>query len=331
MILTRLLRKLINIITVEDTYFVFVQKPQNVKLSKEAIFLNYKHLSPFKNGDLIYLQTKNSIFIWFTKNKLSNKNKVYIPEGYLIYKSLKTKKEAIGITEKTKDTYILSVIKNNLLLSQIIVKNSNLNQKILFLTKEYSLKNPEKIDIPISKLNLSFTDILLFSNFSFKKEELYKSTLKTISLPISIFVILQTIFFFLMSQHLEEKIKEKTDYLNKLKEQTKDTKKLLYLLEEKKQFWETFLKTEKKYPSIYYVLNEIAKVISSKNGYINSLEFNENVITLWAGLKAGDTSLVNDLLKTGVFKEVKIISSVKDRHKDNYEIINMEIYLKEKR
>ena len=329
MIIKTFLKKLINIVPIEDTYFVLVEKPKNIKLSKDAIYLNYKHLSPFKDGDLIYLQTKNNIFIWFTKYKLIDKNKIYIPEGYLIYKVIKSKKEAIGIAKKSESIYILSVVKNGLLLSQLTIKNDNLNQKITFLIKEYSLKNPEKINIPISKLKLSFIDVFLFSKFSLELNKLYSFIIERLSMPISVFIILLTVFYFFINQYLEKEIKKKTDYLNKLKLQTKDIKNLLYQTEQKKQFWLTFIKNEKKYPSLYYLLDKIFRVIKEKDGYITHLEFNENIITIWAGLKAGDISIVNDLIKEKIFKEVKIISSVKDRQRKGYEIMNIEIYLKE--
>jgi len=320
-------KKLVNIVPAEDTYFTYVEKPKPVKFSKEVIILNYKSLSPFENGDLLYLQTKKNIYIWFTKHRLIDK-KIHIPEGYLIYKRFKREKNASIIYNKSKDKSILLIVKNHTLVSQLVSRKENLEQKVDLLIKEHSLKNPKKIIINSQKMNLTILDILEFSNFEINKENLIEFGTKFILMPISIVLIINGIFYVAMNSYLKEKINEKKIYLQQLKEKNKDIKSIIYQLEEKKVFWQEFIIQEKNHPSFHYILNEIAKVIKSNNGYINRLEFEGNFLSIWAGLRGNTSLVVQSLLDTELFKDIKIVSSVKDRKKEGYEIINMEIYLK---
>ena len=320
---------LVEIIPVEDTFFVVVEKPPNVWLSKEAIELNYKHLSPFKEGDMIPYQTKEKIFIWFVRYPLASERKLFIPEGYLIFKQLRSYKEAIGVYHKDGLTAV-SVVKNGNLLSQMVFRKEYLHEKTELVKKEYSLISPEVIEITSSQLRISLKDVLNFANFSFSKEKILEFFIEYLTVPLAFMFFFVTAFNVGLKSYLENLKVEKQIELQSLKKKNKDIKELIYGVQEKSSFWKNFLKNEIKYPNFYLTLNAFLKAVKKNEGYVNYFEMNGNQISAWIGAKTGDTTVVNDLLQTEIFKSVKIVSSVKDRKKEGYDILNLEILVKGK-
>jgi len=99
--------------------------------------------------------------------------KVNIPEGYFIYKQFKHQKNAIVIVRK-ENYVIVSVLKDGELLSQFTLSSNlavNLKDRIELLKKEYSLKNPEVIEIDEKQLKTraDLKDIFTFSKFEINK------------------------------------------------------------------------------------------------------------------------------------------------------------------
>jgi len=318
---------LIEIIPVEDTFFVVAEKPPDVWLSKEAIELNYKHLSPFKEGDMISYQTKEKVFIWFVRYPLVSEKKLFIPEGYLIFKRLKDYREAIGVYRKDELTAV-SVVKDGSLLSQMVFRHEYLHEKMELLEKEYSLISPEIIEIAPSMLKISLKDILNFANFSFEKEKILESFIEYLTVPLVFTFFFVTAFNVGLKKYLENLKVEKQMELQNLKKKNKDVRELVYELQEKSSFWKKFLKNEIKYPDFHFILGGFLKAVKKNKGYVNYFEMNGNQISAWIGVRTGDTTVVNDLLQTGIFKSVKIVSSVKDRKKEGYDILNLEILVK---
>ena len=329
MITTIFFKRFLNIVPVEDTYYKFVEKPEDIFLSEEAIKINYGHLSPFKEFDIVYYQTKNAIFLWFVKYKLPT-NKINIPEGYLIYKYIKENKEAISVNQKD-NIYVLSVIKEKLLLSQIIVKKVEKEKTIEFLKREYSLKDPKIIETPVKNLRPSIIDLYRFSKFTLYPEKTLNRLIEFVSISSLIVVFSIAAFYIFMEKVLQKELEKKQQLLNETKIKTKEIKEKLFTLQEEQQFWKNFIKAELSYPDVYNILVKVGTILKKNQGYINRFEQNENIISMWVGLKGDTAGVVEQLLKTNLFKEVKIVSSVVDRQRKDYKIVNLELYLKEVR
>jgi hypothetical protein len=323
----KLLSNFIDVVPIEDTFFVELDKPQQIKLTGEIIKLNYKHLSPFNGGDLLFFQTKKRLYIWFIKYPLPERKKVFIPEGYLILKRIKNYQQAIGIYEKDS-LACLFVVKDGDFLSQVTISKSFLKEKIELLKREYSLHSPQIITVTKDDLKRDVKDIFLFANFSFRKEEFYNLFLDYLTIPLTIIFVLLTAYNIGLKSYLTNIKEDRQIQLYNLKEQNKDIKKLIYQMREKLNFWQEFASTELKYADFNYMLNCFLKVVKKNQGYVNYFEMNENMISTWVGVKAGDNSIINDLLQTGLFESVKVISSSKDRKRQGYDLLNIEMFLK---
>ncbi len=325
---------LINLIPAEDTFFKNVEIPKNVKLTPELVKINYQHLSPFPSGDIIFYKTKKFLYLWFVKYPLLETKKVNIPEGYFIYKQFKHQKNAIVIVRK-ENSVIVSVLKDGELLSQFTLSSSlavNLKDRIELLKKEYSLKNPEVIEIERNQLKTraDLKDIFAFSKFEMNKESLKSFFIENIKVPLIIILLIVSIYDIFLLNYLQKEKEKRQAILYQLKKENAEIKNSLYKLEDESKFWNEFQKKEMKFENIYNVLTAIGKILKEKNGKFESLNFSGNLIDLWIKTKSKSTTLIDKLVKTGYFEEVKIISSAKDIYEPEYEVTNLQLILKDK-
>ncbi len=325
---------LVNIIPTEDTFFKNVEIPKNVKLTPELVKINYQHLSPFPSGDIVFYKTKKSLYLWFVRYPLPENKKVNIPEGYFIYKQFKNKKNAVIIVKK-ESSVIVSVIKDGEMLSQFSLSSNlavNLKDRIELLKKEYSLKNPEIIEINQNQLKTraDLKDILAFSRIEINKESLKVAVFEAVKVPLIIILLIVSVYDIFLLNYLQKEKERKRQILQQLKRENAEIKQIMFKLEDESRFWNSFLKEELKFENIYNVLSAIAKILKEKNGKFESLTYSENFIDLWIKTKSKSTTLIDKLVKTGYFEEVKIISSAKDIKEPEYEVTNLQLILKEK-
>ena len=322
-----------SLVPVEDTFFKSVDIPKGIKLSKEIVLINYSHLSPFPDGDVIFYRTKNSLYLWFVRYKL--KSRVNIPEGYIIYKQFKDRKNAITIVEK-KRSFVFSVIKNGELVSQFSLSKSvpvNIDERVEFLKREHSLKQPDIIKKSISdiKTKPDLTDILKFSHFSLDRRSIQEFILEEIKIPIILILVGLSIYDIFLLNYLSSLKEEKVKVLQELKKENQDIKNLLMKLEEKRNFWKRFISEEFKFENLYNVASAVASTLKKYEGTLKSFNSTENMVDLWIESKVSSSKLIDELLKTGYFEEIKVLSSVRPPQKEDIEIINMQLFLKEKK
>lgn len=320
--------KLIKIIPVEDTFFIKDDIPPDIKFNYNVIKLNYIDRSPFKNGDIIFLQEERKINIWFTKYPLEE-NKVYIPESYILVKQANINNGFI-IYKKNNYTTIL-VIKDKQLQSQITYKGDipQLQLKLKLLEKEHSLKNPKVIEITQLKPKYDIKDLIKFSRFEFSSENIIKVILANISVPLSIFFLSLLIYKFLDLKYLENKKSNLENHLFQLKLENKKIKKKIQTAKEKSQFWNDFVEKELKYPFPIIVITNFAKVINKYEGFIDNIVYSPDVISVSIGLPKKRGDFIKDLLDTGLFRDIKILGSSPDNLSKDYEVLSIELYVKE--
>ncbi len=325
---------LVNLIPAEDTFFKNVEIPKNVNLTPELIKINYQHLSPFPSGDVLYYKTKKSLYLWFVRYPIEKTKKVNIPEGYFIYKNFKSRKNAVVIVKK-ENSVVISVIKDEELISQFTLSSNlavNLDERIELLKKEYSLKEPEIITIKANQLKTraDLKDILAFSRFEINRESIFNFFIENFKIPLIIFLLILSTYDIFLLNYLQKEKEKKQQLLHQLKKENAEIKKVMFKLEEESKLWNSFVKEELKFENIYNVLSSIGKILKEKNGKFESLNYSGDLMDLWIKTKVKSTTLIDKLVKTGYFKEVKIISSAKDVYEPEYEITNLQLILKEK-
>ncbi len=319
----------VTIIPIEDTFFRLIEKPRNTRLTKQVIRFNYAHLSPFQKGDTLFLQTSDSIYAWFLAKQLPAKTSIFIPEAYLVYRFFKAKQEAIIVLPRNNDLNILT-IKNGSLLSVITAKNTvNFEMSLDLLRREHSLANPELIRLdPAAKFPFKLSDVLLFADFDVSVSELLGKSVNLAKVPIAVSLAISAAFT-LYSEHRQEKIIEtKRNYLSRLKKQNYELQTSLEQVRGKSDLWKEFNSKELVYPNFYLLLSKVSDVVVKFNGYINSVDLSDNHISLWTGQKTSEATLIKELLSSGLFSEVKLISSIKDSNMPDYTLLHLDMVLK---
>ncbi len=277
----------------------------------------------------MYYQENGKIFIWFTRYPLTEQNKVYIPEAYLVIKDTEEKNAIIII--KKENSFNILVKKEGNLVSQITYKKepSDIKTKIKLLAKEHSLKDYKVVETVPKEYRWHIKDIIRFSKFEFSRENILRFILSNIAVPLTVIFIGLSIYKIADYKYLEMKKASLEEKLIKLKNENKDIKNKIRVAQEKKEFWENFINKELKYPPAYTVLSVFGEKIFNQMGFIQSINYTKELITAIVGLPKKRKSIIQELLNTGYFKDIKITSTAPDRLSKDYEILNMELYVKE--
>ena len=328
--MAKIINRFVTIIPARETYFMAVDNPAT-KISREVIFLNYGLLSPYKNGDLIFYSDKQKLYIWFTKEKLPSK-KIYLPEAFLFFKAFKSKKDVILIREKEQQT-VFVVIKNHILVSQITKgKETDLNQSVELLKKQYSLFSPAIITVsdPLTLSHLSLKDIIKFAYiFNLEPQTLLKNALEYCKVPFIVLLLVLNIADFSSYLYLNHVLHQEKSVLAKIERRNVAIKKQFKHLEEQKAFWDSFEQNELRYPNISTTLTVITDALLKHQGHINLFRQKENMINLWV-VSTSSSALVQDLMKTGYFANIKVLNTAQDREDKGKEMARLELRIRER-
>ena len=317
----------IHIIPINQRFFIKVRKP-GTKITKENIILNYIHHSPYKSGDIIFFKDKTNIYIWFTKEKLQGR-KIFIPEGFLIYKNYAPKLRDAIITKKLGNGYGIIITKNRTITAQLF-KNSLTKKDLELLEKEHSLKNAELINVNETK-DYNFTpEILRFfiNNFDHDFKKTLSYIYEEIKLPVIIFLLLINIFDLFTFEYISTILKNKEKKLKVLEKHNEKVIDKFNILERESDFFRKFSESELAYPSIYTVLSTISKIMIKNNSIIKEYHQYGNQINMLV-ISSSPSSIINDLSDTNYFSSIQIIN-VSQYVGTNKEIANINLLLKRK-
>ena len=135
-------------------------------------------------------------------------------------------------------------------------------------------------------------------------------------------------FTFYQANRLESAATKRKLRLERLKRENSPLQTSLEELREQSAYWRDFIAKEQAYPDLYRFLARLTSVIHGHGGYLNNFEYADNRLTIWAGLKSSEAVIIKDLLATGLFEEVKLLSSAKDFSKPDFNIYNLSIILR---
>jgi hypothetical protein len=319
----------ITIIPVENTFLRVFDKPLKIRLNKKVIDFNYAHLSPFNNGGHLSFQANDKIYVWYLDAPLEGKNAVQIPEGYLLYRFFKERQNAILLLPR-KDSLIALVICQGELRAQVTLQDSiHQDHSIDLLKREYSLVNPELIRLePTARIAVKPADLLAFAHTDLKPAELLEKAVALAKGPMIAALLITAGFTLYQQTRLESVSAEKRGYLSRLKQGNAPLLSSLDRVREQSGYWQEFIAREQAYPDFYLLLAQLAEVVKRNGGYLNSVDFSDNHITVWAGLKSSEASIIKGLLATNLFLEVKLLNSTRDSIKPDYNLYNLAITLR---
>lgn len=311
-----ILKRFVDVLPLDETYFVVVDVPENLRPNRELIKLNYSNLSIFENGDFIFLKEKKRLLIWFTDTLLNKK--VAIPEAYLIYEAFKDRGEAV-IIRKVGDRECILVIKDKTLKAQFCRKGELKDKYLEVVRREFSLKNPQLIKLDSNfKVEVSFLTISKFfksSGFSIKSVLL--GLAEDLKIPAIIILIIVNILDISIYEYVNFNIKKDNQRLMELKIRNKDIMEKFGFLKSKSQFFGEFISKNLTYPTVYETLAFISDISYKDKTKLHMYSQYERDIRLDM-LTKSTSKVVKDLLSSNLFKNVEILStsqySIKEEH-----------------
>jgi hypothetical protein len=317
---------LVQIIPVEETYLRVFEKPPKVRLTRQIISFNYGNLSPYPGGGHLSCQTDASIFVWYLKQPLSSGMTIRIPEGYLVGRFFKDRTNALVLIPRQGLLSVL-VIQNGVLCAQLTrAAGEGETQTLDLLKREYSLQNVEVIRLTTTvSFNVKLHDLVTFADIDFKPSKLLEECVALVKAPLIAMLLITSGFYLYQSSRLESYYAEQSGYLSRLKRENGDLQSSLEEVRDNTAYWRDFIAKEQTYPDYYQVLSGLTDVVKRHGGFLNTVEFSDNRLTVWTGIKSSEAAIIKDLLATGVFQEVKLLSSTKDSSKPDFYLYNLSI------
>jgi hypothetical protein len=321
--------ELITVIPLEKTFLRVFDKPKNIRLNKQVIEFNYAHLSPFKQRGHLYFQADDKIYIWYLAQPLNRKNSVQVPEGYLIFRFFRERKNAVILLPRNDSLNVLVIVNGELRAQTTLPPLSDQEHSLDLLNREYALHNPEMIRLETtSRFNVKPADLLLFAHFELKPAEMLEKAVALAKGAVIAALLITAGFTLFQSTRLAGISKEKSSYLDHLKRDNAPLQASLDQVREQSVYWRNFIASEQTYPNYYLLLSQFTEVIRRHGGYINNVDFSDNRITVWTGLKSSEAAIIKDLLATGLFLEVKLLASSKDVARQDFNLYNLAITLR---
>jgi len=314
--------KLLKLIPCDRVHFLMVKVPENVKLNKEIVKLNYGHLSPYKEFDIFYLIQDNTLYLWF----IDTSNKRYlgnIPECALILLYIKNKPDGIYIF-KTPRYCIVSVKKDEVIAEQLVVSCNEIESILNILRLKYSFSEEKMFYLKeISPSVLSVLSSYLKMNFDTFVENI-KNKSNYVMFGLLIFIYTLVINNIILAFWF----KQKTFYLQKkissILEVARVPQKKFLFLERASILWKEILGI----PSIANILTvylDILRLLEELNLTVQEISFSSThgkLIVL-----SSDPSFIDKISKLSYIANMQLISS-SSFGKENRYFLSFEIDLR---
>jgi len=325
-------KKIIKLLKIENSFFLYKHLDKRLKLTKEVIYLNYYKESPYSinNSTIITIMNKNNLYLWFTKKS----NNYYLPETLILYRKIINKYSNIVVIFEDKVDKII-IIKDDILLSSF--SKVNISEKDLLLIKhEYEISetirfNKEEyltyLDSSLEFLKIS--DIFNILNIELDIKKFLLGTVRYVAIPFFVASILISLMLGIYLYSLE---KEKNNIYDNYKSRQLSVMKIKTNIEEYKNKNELFKQLSKEfiYVDKTLVLSQIIKTASDVNATMFYLKINDNNVNFIIKVKKRKIIplYIKELFKSGLFNDIKNLSSRKQ--KDNFIEVTIRAKLKER-
>ena len=302
------------ILPIEDTFFKYITFDKKINLDKNAIKLNYSHLSPYKNTNIVSLQDEENLYLWFYEGEY--KDKIIIPQGYILFNYLKKRYHDHIVIIESHPAKIL-VIKNSILLSQSIKTRVD-EAYIKSLQKEFSVFKEAYISInqfehiEENALNeLSLQDLLKFTNFDFNRGKI-TDIVNIVALPSLILVVMIIIFEYIQKFYIDYKIDESKKIYKEFKAKNSKIRKKMDLAEQEIDKYKEFIDKEGEFTQKFLVASKLAKHLEDFNSTIRYIEFSGDKASITIKTKK-QNELIDKLIKSNYLTNIKVESNYKDK------------------
>ncbi|WP_457643478.1 hypothetical protein [Persephonella sp.] len=293
-----------HIVPLSETFFVCVEVP-DVKLNRELVLLNYGRLSPFSGGDVLFFRDGKTLYLWFVKSPLEEK-RISIPEGYLIYKRFRDKKNVVVIKDSDDGKHI-SIIKDGKLVSEIFKRKAD-GVYINMLTKRHGLGDAETVHlVSDTSYRVGIGDALAFlPALDINLGSFLKKVYDDLKLPAIVFLLMVDVLGVVSYEYVNKLFHRKEAELVKLKQSNVKVKEIFASLEKTAGFFKFFIRSELARPDLYNILSTVADIVKKHNGRILVYRESDTIIGLRV-VSDGTSSIVDDLVASGMFENVQVL------------------------
>ena len=311
----------IAILPIETSFYKSLFFEQPVKMDKEAVLLNYSEGSPFADPNVVYKMEDKNLYIWFYKESVETT--ALIPESYLVFDYFKNEDAIIMIEGNPKK---IVIVKGGKLLSQSVKRDIDeryltLLKKEYGVSKEIIIKEDEYERVLQEALyELSLNDFAKFADLKIDKD-FYAGILERVALPSLVLVFALIAFEYGEYFYIKANINSKTKEYREIKRKNDQIRSEINDLENEAQ---KFIRFAKNNSDGFYktkLLSFAMDVTKENNSTMIYSQFaGEKVIIV---VKTPNPNrILNDLLKSNYFKELRIAFSKKER--DGNETTRME-------
>jgi hypothetical protein len=331
-VIERIKQKTTSILKMQDSFFYLIDIAKENSFNKDTLLLNFSHLSPYKNSNILPFQDDTSLLLWFYKN--NNTTPIFIPEAYLLYLKLKEiNQNAIFIIKDNTINKII-VIKDNRLQSVFCSSNMNSLQKFS-LSQEYSINDIIEISNTKAKsiLEESFKTYPIWnyqkwyiSDIPIKEKAI--SYIDKAVIPLSIMIATFIALEYSRDLYIKDKYQALEDEYLSIKKQNDSYREALKSNKKYIEFNNNFYYDILLYPNIISVLSKVSSIVKEDdNNTIKYFKLSGATVTFQVEtFKPID--ILNASLNSGFFNKFKIVSTRKAGRKSKKELVSYEGKLK---
>lgn len=327
----RIKQKTTSILKMQDSFFYLIDIPKENTFTKDTLLLNFAHLSPYKNSNILPFQDEDSLFLWFYQD---NTTPIFIPEAYLLYIKFKEINTNAIFIIKDKNIDKIIVIKDSILKSAFCSINISTLQKTSLL-EEHSLDDIIIISNIKAKniLEESFKTYPIWnyqkwyiSDISIKEKVIYYLDKSVI--PLSIIITLFIALEYSKDLYIKNKYKVLEDEYLSIKKQNDSYREALKSNKKYREFNNNFYYDILLYPNILSVLSKVSSIIKEDdNNTIKYFKLSGATVTFQVEtFKPVD--ILNASLDSDYFNKFKIVSTRKAGRRTKKELVSYEGKLK---
>lgn len=314
---------LIQLLSIEDSYFKSFDFQRKKKLSKEVIRINYGEYSPYDEFDISYRQSADEISLWYSQIPLESA--IVVPESYILY-SYFLDKGIEGLIVFDTSPQKLIVIKEGKLKSQFSKEHISA-YAIRLLQKEFAIEHrhdfsdleyQESIDIGIR--NLSLTSLFDFLYLKLDKKSLFQSVIDYTAKPIAILVALLLVLEVINYFYIENSLKVLQAQYKNVKSQTEILRKRVNNIDSDMEQFEQLGSELKMNQKIIDSIESIAQIVFDENGTFQYIRVSEDSIEI--SLESNQTSSIfTKIINTKQFERLKIVNTQKMKFSDREKVM----------
>ena len=307
--------RIATILPFEQSSFHNAHLTPKLKLSKELITLNFSKFAPFNNPYILKKQEKETLYIWFYKEKKTEP--IVIPESYILFKEIREKldnqiivftdtllKVIVIVNNQLVDAFTMESLDMDLL--HLSMDENNIQQYTLFTKTEYETLLQD------AKAHLSIQDFLAWNQFELDRNKLIELGIERLSYPLTALAIIYVLLDISHTYLLEEKVKQLTDTYKTLRDENSKIKYALSTQDTQQEHWQQIKNEELIFPDTLYLVDTIIKNLKDENITITQMQFNGAIGRLILKTSNNPVDYLNKLSDIPMFTNITIANTRKD-------------------